>query len=129
MLAQAQIALSTGVQASSLQLAAGQSLIPKDEPDPYVTTGALETTLSVATRTEISIAHPLALTTRAVPNGATYGQNVLNIIGGVATVSNAATAQEVLANGNRRYNPPAGQPPLKNLVAPLGFVGHGASAP
>ncbi len=127
-LAQAQLATETGVQVSSLQLAAGQATIDKNTSDPYGLDGSLATTLKVTTRKEISIAHPLALTTRAVPTGAQIGPSALNIIGWVSAVPNAVAAQEVLANGNNRYNPPAGQPPLKSVVAPLGFITHGSSA-
>lgn len=127
-LAQAQLATTTGELLTSLQLAAGQATIEKNTSDPYGLDGALATTLRVTTRKEIAIAHPLALTTRAVPSGPTIGPNVFNIIGWVPSVSDASGAQEVLANGNRRYNAPAGQPPLKDLVAPLGFISHGASA-
>ncbi len=127
-LAQAQLATETGVQVSSLQLAAGQSLIERNDPDPYDLDGSLGTTLKITTRKELAIAHPLALSTRAVPGGSTVGNNVTNVIGWAPFVRSAVVAQEVLANGNARYNPPAGSPPLKDLVAPLGFVGHGASA-
>lgn len=127
-LAQAQLATTTGVQVSSLQLAAGQALIEKNAADPYGLDGALATTLKVTTRKEIAIAHPLALTTRAVPTGTQIGPNALNVIGWVSAVPNANAAQEVLANGNNRYNAPAGQAALKGLVAPLGLIGHGSSA-
>jgi hypothetical protein len=127
-LAQAQLATGTGTLVSSLQLAAGQSLIDRNDPDPYDLDGSLGTTLKISTRKELAIAHPLALSTRAVPGGSTIGPTVPNVIGWVPLVKNAAGAQEVLANGNARYNAPVGQPPLKDLVAPLGLVGHGASA-
>ncbi|NLH99971.1 MAG: hypothetical protein GX446_10840 [Chthonomonadales bacterium] len=127
-LAQAQLATADGVLVSSLQLAAGQALIEKNDADPYGVDDALATTLKVSSRKELAIAHPLALSTRAVPGGSTVGPNAANVIGWVSAVATTAAAQEVLANGNARYNPPAGRPPLKDLVAPVGFVGHGASA-
>jgi len=127
-LAQAQLAQSDGTLATSLQLIAGQATIDKNEADPYDLDGGLASALKVTTRKEIAIAHPLALSTRAVPTGNQIGPNVLNSIGWTGRVPNATAAQEVLANGNDRYNLPAGNPPRKDLAAPIGMIGHGGSS-
>lgn len=87
----------------------------------------------------IAIAHPFALTTRGVstagaPNTTGWTDNI--------PVDNSSTPlTELMANGNTimQYdmatgtfipiptNPGAGQFPIKDLIAPLGFISHGSS--
>ncbi|HSV74029.1 MAG TPA: hypothetical protein VLH79_09745 [Chthonomonadales bacterium] len=81
------------------------------------------------TRRVISIAHPLALTTRGpMANGI----GAPNIIGWSPGVTTASAYRELLGNGNRVSDFDAGGQETgstrKDLFAPLGFISHGASA-
>lgn len=123
--AQAQLGTSGGISVPSLQLFAGTAAISKADP-PYTAPGIDENAPTVNQPRNITIAHPLALTTRGYGSGA-IGPAALNIIGWIPAPTGAADVRELLANGNRLYNPPAGQG-LKDIVAPLGFISHGSSA-
>lgn len=125
--AQAQLN-SNGINIPSLQLAAGQSLIKKSDDWHLELSSANENKLAITDKRTMAIAHPLAVSTRGTPGGAGVGPAVPNVMGWTLTPSGGAAIQELLANGNNRYNPPVGQGAQKDMVAPLGLVGHGGSA-
>ena len=75
----------------------------------------------------LTIAHPLALST----SGPNHGYTSPNTLGSVADMKNAANESELLANGNRIAlitGATIGSTTLKDVLAPVGFVPHGNSA-